>query len=158
MANNLVEFEVIKSGIKKLRDRAEKGIKRITAEFLVSNFYEDIETMRKKGFNYEEILDELNIMLTESIPQKEERDKIFAITSGTLKVYMSRKRRQIAEEATKINTGKQTRKKEKRTTPAKEQKNEIDVKAINKEPNISTINTVNVPTGKARATDLDREI
>jgi hypothetical protein len=158
MANNLVQFDVIKSGIQKLRDRAENGIKRITADFLVNNFFEDIETMRKRGFNYEEILDELNIMLTEHIPQKEERDKIFAITAGTLKVYMSRKRKSIAEGTTKATKEKQTRKKSKNVLDTMDTTQKIAVNIFKSETAMSAINAANVPTGKARATDLDREI
>lgn len=158
MANGLIEFDVIKSGIKKLRSRAENGIRRITADFLVSNFFEDIEAMRKRGYRFDEILDELNIMLSEAIPEKEERDKIFAIKAGTLKVYMSRKRKQLAEETTKITINKQARKKTNKSTVTKDSKNEIAAKLINSEFKTSTVNSANVPTGKARATDLDREI
>jgi len=71
MKNDLVEFVVIQNGIKGLRARAENGIKRITADFLVSNFFEDIEVLRKRGFNFEEIIDELHILLADTIPEKD---------------------------------------------------------------------------------------
>lgn len=162
MANDLIEFDVIHSGIKRIRDRAENGIKRITAEFLVNNFFEDIEAMKKRGYRYDEILDELNIMLAEVVPEKTERDKMFAIKSGTLKVYMSRKRKQIAEESIKATSEKLARKKINNKTVSQVFKQEFKHKeAANKvkvESKPQTTNSANVPTGKARATNLDREI
>lgn len=158
MANDLIEFDVIKNGIRKIRDRAENGIRRITADFLVNNFFEDIETMKKRGYSFDEILDELNIMLADVIPDKSERDKMFAIKSGTLKVYMSRKRKQLAEDpitsTSKMPARKQINKKKVSESP----KQKEPTKAVMVEPKSKITKPANVPTGRARATDLDREI
>lgn len=158
MRNDLVKFDVIQNGIKGLRARAENGIKRITADFLVTNFFEDIEVLRKRGFSFEEIIDELHILLAETIPEKIERDKLFSIKSGTLKVYMSRHRKAVLEAATKAANSKQSRKnmdkkKELVTTRQKEA-----AKVVKVESTQQTIYSGIVPTGRARATDLDREI
>ncbi|MDD2321233.1 MAG: hypothetical protein PHO83_14410 [Geobacteraceae bacterium] len=158
MANDLIEFNVIKNGIRKIRDRAEIGIKRITADFLVSNFFEDIEVMKKRGYRFDEILDELNIMLAEAIPDKAERNKMFAIKSGTLKVYMSRKRKEIAEASAKAVSEKQVRNKSgKKTTSETSMPKEAE-KVVKAEATLKSIPVGNVPTGRAKATDLDREI
>lgn len=158
MANDLIEFDVIKNGIRKIRDRAEIGIKRITADFLVSNFFEDIEVMKKRGYRFDEILDELNIMLAEAIPDKAERNKMFAIKSGTLKVYMSRKRKEIAEASAKTASEKQVIKKSgKKTTSEASKPKEVE-KVIKTETTQQSTHVGNVPTGRAKATDLDREI
>jgi hypothetical protein len=160
MANDLIDFIVIQKGIQKIRDRAETGIKRITADFLVNNFYEDIEAMRKRGYRFDEIIDELHLLLAETIPEKAERDKMFAIKPGTLKVYMSRKRQEIAEtettkkpkreKALRKDTGKKTK-----SETSKPKENAVAFK-VNSTPKAT--NSANVPTGRARATDLDREI
>ena len=158
MANDLIEFDVIQSGIKRMRDRAENGIKRITADFLVSNFYEDIEAMKKRGYQYDEIIDELNLLLVETMPEKADRDKVFAIKPGTLKVYMSRKRTQIAEQSLKETSEKHIRKKLNKKIVAEETKPKVAANAVNAEPKPQTTKFATVPTGKARATNLDREI
>ena len=157
MANDLIDFDVIKNGIRKIRDRAESGIKRITADFLVNNFFEDIETMKKRGFHFDEILDELNIMLTEVIPDKSERYKIFSIKSGTLKVYMSRKRKQLAEESIS-SSKKPARKVINKKKESESPKQKEPAKAIIVDPKSQITKPANVPTGRARATNLDREI
>ncbi len=158
MRNDLIEFDVIQNGIKGLRARAENGIKRITADFLVNNFFEDIETMKKRGFQYDEILDELNLMLAETVPDKIERDKLFAIKSGTLKVYMSRKRKEVAEASTKVESEKHYRKKTGKKMKSETSKPKEATKVIKTEITQQSIHVGNVPTGRARATDLDREI
>ena len=159
MANDLIEFDVIKNGIRRIRDRAEIGIKRITADFLVSNFFEDIEVMKKRGYRFDEILDELNIMLAEAIPDKAERNKMFAIKSGTLKVYMSRKRKEVAEaSARKAASEKQVRNKSGKTTTLETSKPKEAERVIKEERTLQSIHVGNVPTGRAKATDLDREI
>lgn len=158
MRNDLIEFDVIRNGIRELRARAENGIKRITADFLVNNFFEDIETMKKRGFKYDEILDELYLMLTETVPDKIDRDNFFAIKSGTLKVYMSRKRKDVAEASTKAASEKQARKKTNKKTTSEISKPEEAVKVIKTEITPQSIHVGNVPTGRAKATDLDREL
>lgn len=158
MKNDLIEFDVIQNGIKGLRARAENGIKRITADFLVNNFFEDIEIMKKRGFKYDEILDELNLMLAETVPDKIERDKLFAIKSGTLKVYMSRKRKEVAEASTIAASEKLARKKTDKKTASETSKPIEAVKVIKTEMSPQSIHVGNVPTGRAKATDLDREI
>jgi len=158
MANDLIEFDVIQSGIKRMRDRAENGIKRITADFLVNNFFEDIEAMKKRGYRYDEIIDELNLLLIETIPEKVERDKVFAIKPGTLKVYMSRKRAQIAEQVIKETSEKQIRKKINKKLVTEETKQKVSVSVVKVESKPQTTKLATVPTGKARATNLDREI
>ncbi|MBK5275616.1 MAG: hypothetical protein JJE30_11260 [Desulfuromonadales bacterium] len=158
MTNNLIEFEVIKNGIRKIRERAENGIKRITADFLVANFFEDIESMRKRGYRFEEILDELNIMLSEVVPDKLERDKLFAIKSGTLKVYMSRQRKIVAEATASAANEKQSRNKTvKKAKPDTSKLKEFEI-ITKAEAAPHASNSGNVPTGRAKATDLDREI
>ena len=158
MANDLIEFDVIQSGIKRMRDRAENGIKRITADFLVNNFFEDIEVMKKRGYRYDEIIDELNLLLVETIPEKAERDKVFAIKPGTLKVYMSRKRQQVAEQALKETSEKQIRKKINKKLVTEETKQNVSASVVKVESKPHTTKLATVPTGKARATNLDREI
>lgn len=158
MRNDLIEFDVIQKGIKGLRAQAENGIKRITADFLVNNFFEDIETMKKRGFKYDEILDELNIMLAETVPDKIERDKLFAIKSGTLKVYMSRKRKEAADASIKAASEKQARKKTGKKTAVVSSKPKESTKVIKTEALPQSIHVGNVPTGRAKATNLDREI
>lgn len=158
MTNDLIKFDDIKNGIIKIRDRAESGIKRITADFLVAHFFEDIEAMRKRGYRYEEIIDELNIMLVETVPDKTERNKLFAIKSGTLKVYMSRKRKEIIESVKnavneKLPRERKVRKSESVTAKQTVATNDVKVESIS-----YSSNTGNVPTGRARATDLDRKI
>jgi len=157
MKNNLVEFDVIQNGIKGLRARAENGIKRITADFLVSNFFEDIEGLRKRGFSFEEIIDELHILLSETIPEKDERDKLFSIKSGTLKVYMSRQRKAMLEAATRVADAKKSRiKNGKKTEVGTSTPKETTITARSK--TAQACNSGNIPTGRAKATDLDREI
>lgn len=158
MRNDLIEFDVIQNGIKGIRARAENGIKRITADFLVTNFFEDIEVLRKRGFSFEEIIDELHTLLAESIPVKTERDKLFAIKSGTLKVYMSRRRKTLVEAESKATITNQSRKNKNVKKESVTIKQTEAAKTDKAEPTPLTSNSRIVPTGRARATDLDREI
>ena len=160
MRKDLIDFDVIQNGIKGIRARAENGIKRITADFLVSNFFEDIEVLRKRGFSFEEIIDELHILLAETIPEKDERDKLFAIKSGTLKVYMSRQRKVVTEATARASNKKQSQNKTAKNTKSKPnefvKKTRSETAPAPRANNSQIVPTV--PTGRARATDLDREI
>jgi hypothetical protein len=158
MVNGLIAFDVIQDGIKRIRDKAEIGIKRITADFLVNNFFEDIEMMKKRGYRYDEILEELNLMLVDVIPDKSERDKMFAIKSGTLKVYMSRRRKEVAEASIKTDSEKQARNKTGKKMVSETSKPKEAAKVIKTVTTQQSIHAGNVPTGRAKATDLDREI
>jgi hypothetical protein len=104
------------------------------------------------------IIDELHILLADTISEKDERDKLFSIKPGTLKVYMSRQRKTVLEAATRVADAKKSRIK-------KDKKTEVDTSML-KETAITirsktaqqACNSGNVPTGRAKATNLDREI
>lgn len=153
MAKALIQYDAIASAIKKLRTEAETGIKRITADFLVENFFEDIEALRKRGFNFEEIIDELRSMIAEIVPDTNERSKIFDIKAGTLKVYMSRKRKEMAEKLTSKKSG--TVRKTKRVATDKPPKSNP---SPDEKPTQPESKSTDSTQHKSRATNLDREL